>query len=124
MNLLHPKNSSDAIDNIRQTSEAMLQSAEKAVESSSGFANDVMHDHIDPVIDMMAVAAKKLAKESKNMASDAKDYAQHAMNRASEASTQYVAEQPIKSVLLAAAVGAAVAIAITSLRSRDNVRRF
>ena len=46
------------------------------------------------------------------------------MNRASKASTQYVSEQPVRSVLMAAAVGAAVAIAITSLRSRNDVHRY
>jgi ElaB/YqjD/DUF883 family membrane-anchored ribosome-binding protein len=72
----------------------------------------------------MAATAQKLAKQSMSMAVDAKEYAQHAVNRASKASTQYVSEQPVRSVLIAAAVGAAVAIAITSLRSRNNVHRY
>lgn len=112
------------MDTIRQTSEAMLHSAEQAVDSTAELAGSALHNHIDPMVDMMAVTAQKLAKQSMNMASDAKEYAQHAMNRASKASTQYVAEQPIRSVLMAAAVGAAVAVAITSLRSRNDVRRF
>ncbi len=124
MNILHSKNSNDAVDTLRQTSEALLQSAEKAVESTAVHASEAVHNRIDPMVDLMAVTAQKLAKQSMSMASDAKEYAQHAMNRASKASTQYVSEQPVRSVLMAAAVGAAVAIAITSLRSRDDVRRF
>jgi ElaB/YqjD/DUF883 family membrane-anchored ribosome-binding protein len=124
MNILHSKNSKDAMDNIRQTSEAMLHSAEQAVESNSELASDAIHSRVDPMVDMMAVTAQKLAKQSMSMANDAKEYAQHAMNRASKVSTQYVAEQPVRSVLMAAAVGAAVALAITSLRSRNDVRRF
>lgn len=124
MDILHSKNSNDAIDNIRQTSEALLQSAEKAAESTANSASNALHSHIDPVVDKMAVTAQKLAKQSMDMATDAKEYAQHAMNRASKASTQYVTEQPIRSVLMAAAVGAVVAIAITSLRSRNDVRHF
>jgi ElaB/YqjD/DUF883 family membrane-anchored ribosome-binding protein len=76
------------------------------------------------MVDLMAVTAQKLAKQSMNMASDAKEYAQHAMNRASKASTQYVSEQPVRSVLMAAAVGAAVAVVITSMRSRGNTHRY
>lgn len=124
MNILHSKNSKDAVDMIRQTSEALLQSAEQAVESTAVHASDAIHNRIDPMVDLMAVTAQKLAKQSMSMASDAKEYAQHAMNRASKASTQYVSEQPVRSVLMAAAVGAAVAIAITSLRSRNDVRRY
>jgi ElaB/YqjD/DUF883 family membrane-anchored ribosome-binding protein len=124
MNILHSKPPKDALDTIRQTSESMLHAAEQTVESTGDFAADTLHNHIDPVLDMMAVTAQKLAKQSMSMASDAKEYAQHAMNRASKSSTQYVAEQPVRSVLMAAAVGAAVAIAITSLRSRNDVRRF
>jgi ElaB/YqjD/DUF883 family membrane-anchored ribosome-binding protein len=124
MNILQSKNSIDAVDTLRQTSEALLHSAEKAVESKVELASDAVHNRIDPMVDLMAVTAQKLAKQSMSMASDAKEYAQHAMNRASKASTQYVAEQPVRSVLMAAAVGAAVAIAISSLRSRNDVRRF
>ncbi len=124
MNILNSNKSTDAMDTIRQTSEAVMQSAEQAVNSTATQAGEALHNRIDPVVDLMAVTAQKLAKQSMNMASDAKEYAQHAINRASKASTQYVEEQPIRSVLIAAAVGAAVAIAITSLRSRSDVRRF
>jgi ElaB/YqjD/DUF883 family membrane-anchored ribosome-binding protein len=124
MNILHSKNSNDALNTIRQTSEALLQSAEQTLASTAEQAGEAAHNRIDPMVDLMAVTAQKLAKQSMNMAADAKEYAQHAMNRASKASTQYVSEQPVRSVLIAAAVGAAVAVAITALRSRDDVRRF
>ena len=124
MNIFQSKTPTEAIDSIRQSSEALMQSAENAVESTAKNTSEAIHNSIDPMVDLMAVTAQKLAKQSMNMAADAKEYAQHAMNRASKASTQYVSEQPVRSVLIAAAVGAAVAVAITSLRSRDNVRRF
>lgn len=124
MNILHSKTPNDAMDNLRQTSEAMMQSAEKAVDSTAAKAGEALHNSIDPMVDMMAVTAQKLAKQSMNMASDAKEYAQHAMNRASKVSTQYVSEQPVRSVLIAAAVGAAVAVLITSMRSHNDVRRY
>lgn len=124
MNTLHSKNSKNTMDTIRQTAEAMLHSAEQTLESTEKLASETIHDHLDPMVDVMAVTAQKLAKQSMNMAIDAKEYAQHAIDRASKASTKFVAEQPVRSVLMAAAVGAAVAIAITTLRSRNDVRRF
>jgi ElaB/YqjD/DUF883 family membrane-anchored ribosome-binding protein len=124
MNILDSKNTKDAMDNIRQTSDTLLQSAEKAVTSTADHASDAIHNRIDPMVDLMAVTAQKLAKQSMDIASDAKEYAQHAMNRASKVSTQYVSEQPVRSVLMAAAVGAAVAVLITSMRSRNNVHRY
>ncbi len=124
MNILDSKNSKDAMENIRQTSDSLLHSAEKAVSSTAEQASDTIHNRIDPMVDLMAVTAQKLAKQSMDMASDAKEYAQHAINRASKASTQYVSEQPVRSVLMAAAVGAAVAVLITSMRSRNNSHRY
>lgn len=124
MNILDSKNSKDAMENIRQTSDSLLQSVEKAVSSTAEQASDTIHNRIDPMVDLMAVTAQKLAKQSMDMASDAKEYAQHAINRASKASTQYVSEQPVRSVLMAAAVGAAVAVLITSMRSRNNSHRY
>ena len=124
MNILNSKTSNDAMENIRQTSDAMMQTAGQTVNSTAEYASDAIHSRIDPVVDKMAVTAQKLAKQSMDMASDAKEYAQHAMNRASKVSTQYVSEQPVRSVLMAAAVGAAVAVLITSMRSNNDVRRY
>lgn len=124
MNILDSKHSKDAMDNIRQTSDSLLKSAEQAVVSTAEHASDALHNRVDPMVDMMAVTAQKLAKQSMDMASDAKEYAQHAINRASKASTQYVQEQPVRSVLIAAAVGAAVAVLVTSMRSHNDVRRY
>jgi ElaB/YqjD/DUF883 family membrane-anchored ribosome-binding protein len=124
MNIFQSKNPTEAVESLRQSSEALLQSAEHAVETTAKNTSEALHNSIDPMVDLMAVTAQKLARQSMSMASDAKEYAQHAMNRASKASTQYVSEQPVRSVLMAAAVGAAVALAISSLRSRDDVRRF
>ena len=124
MSLLQSKNSKDVINSMRQGADALLSSAEKSIETGTELASDAIHHRVDPMVDMMAVTAQKLAKQSMTMATDAKEYAQHAMNRASKVSRQYVAEQPVRSVLMAAAVGAAVAVLVTSLRSRNSVQRF
>jgi len=48
------------------------------------------------------------------MANQAKQKAQDSLARYTEVTTRYVAEQPVRSVLIAAAVGATVALLVSS----------
>lgn len=80
---------------------------------------------VDPVVDMLASKAQMLARQSLDMASEAKDRAQQSLSRAAGATTRYVAEQPLRSVLIAAAVGAAVALLISAARNHHrNQNRY
>ncbi|MDO8458222.1 MAG: hypothetical protein Q7T07_15070 [Burkholderiaceae bacterium] len=134
MNMFSSKTASDAIPAVPHVSSEMLQTASKAVDSTREFANDALDQaestvrafrhNIDPVGDMLAATAQKLAKQSLDMASDAKDYAQHALNRAAKVSTRYVSDQPVRSVLMAAAVGAAVATLISYARGGRSHNRY
>ena len=133
-NMFSSKTASDAIPAVPDVSSEMLQTASKAVDSTREFANDALDQaestvrafrhNIDPVGDMLAATAQKLAKQSLDMASDAKDYAQHALNRAAKVSTRYVSDQPVRSVLMAAAVGAAVATLISYARGGRSRKRY
>lgn len=58
MSLLHPKNSNDAINNIRKSTDALLNSAEKSFESGTEIASDAIHNRMEPVVDLMAVTAQ------------------------------------------------------------------
>lgn len=132
MNLFNTKKVDDVMPDVHPEADALLQSAGKAMDSSRQFANDTLDqaEHkvrefrhtIDPVGDMLAVTAQKLARQSLDMATDAKDYAQHALNRAARVSSRYVSDQPVRSVLMAAAVGAAVATFISYVRGRPQSR--
>ncbi|TAG32947.1 MAG: hypothetical protein EAZ34_08900 [Polaromonas sp.] len=48
------------------------------------------------------------------------DKARQSLSRCASATTGYVAEQPMRSVLIAAAAGAAVALLVASSRQRRN----
>lgn len=134
MNMPDSKPASVAIPKVRPVPEELLQSATKAMDSTREFANDALdqaehtvrsfRSNIDPVGDMLAATAQKLARQSLDMASDAKDYAQHALNRAAKVSTRYVSDQPVRSVLMAAAVGAAVATLISYARGGRSHNRY
>lgn len=132
MSILNSKTTGDAMPKVRHASDELLQTAIKAMDSTQEFASDTLdqaahtvrtfRSNIDPVGDMLAATAQKLARQSMDMATDAKDYAQHALNRAAKVSTRYVSDQPVRSVLMAAAVGAVVATLISYARNRPHSR--
>ena len=55
-----------------------------------------------------------------DMATQAKDRAKESLSHYSEATSRYVAEKPVQSILIAAATGAAVALLVSSFRGRNR----
>lgn len=84
-------------DAHRLTPEAVLKSAEEAMDS---------------VRDMARKGIEAAAQTSAD--------AHKALNRCASATTRYVADQPVKSALIAAAVGAAVAAIVIAARKRSR----
>ena len=129
MNMTTSQPSSGTTSNMRQASDDLLHSAGKAVDATRDYANETfsqaenkVRDKVDPMVNMLASRAQKLAQQSMDMASEAKERAQQSLNRAAGMTTQYVSEHPLRSVLIAAAVGAAVALLISSTRHRNHNR--
>ena len=120
----------DAANTARHTVGDLANTASRVVDSTREFANNAFDQadnkvrefssHIDPTVNMLASKAQQLAQQSFDMASEAKDRAQQSLRRATSATTHYVAEQPLRSVLIAAAVGAGVALLISAARNRDS----
>lgn len=119
-----------ARDAAHQASADVQHSAESAIASTRSYANDALdkaedkvrelRGSVDPVVDMLASKAQKLARQSLDMAAEAKDKAQQSFHRYADVTTKYVSEQPVRSVLIAAAVGAAVALLVSSARNRNR----
>lgn len=115
---------------VKQASDEALHSAEKAVDTTRAYANDALdraedkvrelRGNVDPMIEALATKAQKLARQSLDMAAEAKEKAQQSLSRYASATTQYVSEQPVRSVLIAAAVGAAVALLVSASRNRNR----
>lgn len=126
--------SRDNLSGMRQASDDLMGAAGKLGDSTRAFAHDTLdqagnkarhkaHDlgaSIDPMVDMLAGKAQKLARQSLDLAAEAKDRAQQSLAHATTATTRYVAEQPLRSILMAAAVGAAVALLVSSARHRQS----
>jgi ElaB/YqjD/DUF883 family membrane-anchored ribosome-binding protein len=132
MNTPFSKTTREATSAAHQTSEELLSGAGRAVDSTREYANDALdkaenkvrelRGQVDPMVDMLAAKAQKLARQSLDLASEAKQRAQHSLSHASAATGRYVSEQPLRSVLIAAAVGAAVAMLISATRHRNDDR--
>ncbi len=116
--------------NVRQAAEGMLQSADKAIDSTRNSANhalDVTEDKLHnlasgvrPVIEKLSNKAEAYASQGMDIAMQAKDKARESLSNYSAATTRYVADKPVQSVLIAAAVGAAVALLVSATRNRDR----
>jgi ElaB/YqjD/DUF883 family membrane-anchored ribosome-binding protein len=131
MNSPFPKSpASDLRDATRDLSDNVMQSAEEAVETSRDYAHEAisradrkaraLRSSIDPAIDQIATKAQDLARRGKGMAVDASAKAQQRFNEYADVTSRYVAEQPMKAVLIAAAAGAIIAALLVSSRSRRD----
>lgn len=119
-----------ATSNMRSSREEAAQAAADAGERTRGFAHDAlaqaeekireMRQSVDPMVDMMSARAQRLARQSLDIAADARQKAQDSLSRYADVTTRYVSEQPVRSVLIAAAVGAAVALLVSSSRRRRD----
>lgn len=125
--------SNSTTSHMQQAGDALNANADKTIDSTRDYANDMLdkaegkvrelRGNVDPMIDMLATKAQKLARQSLDMAAEAKDRAQQSLNRAAGATTRYVSEQPLRSILMAAAVGATIALLVSVSRNSSSNKR-
>lgn len=123
-------NFSKTADATRDLSDNVLQTAGEAVETTRGLANNAigradrkardLRASIDPAIDHIASKAQELARRSSALALDARAKAQQRLAEYADVTTRYVTEQPVKSVLIAAAAGAVIAALLVSRRNHND----
>ncbi|MDP3229061.1 MAG: hypothetical protein Q8N13_13905 [Acidovorax sp.] len=97
----------------------VLQSAQDAVQSTRSAANNTLEraedgvralrGRTDPAIDDLAARAQELASRGIDYCAETSARARRQMHQAADATNKYVAEQPGKSLVIAAASGAALA---------------
>ena len=115
---------------VRNLTDDVLQSAQDAVQSTRDAANNsldkaeksvrALRSQTDPVIDDLAARAQELASRSIDYCADTSARARRQVQQAADATTKYVAEQPGKSLVIAAASGALLAtVAMWMSRRRD-----
>ena len=93
--------------------------AGNALENTRQFASQAIEKAGERVRDLR-YGVKDLASKSVTSASDAAAAAQRQLGQYAHATSRYVTEQPVKSALIAAAIGAAVAALVLALRRRSD----
>lgn len=121
-------------NSARNLADDVLQSAQDAVESTRKAANSslekaeegvrTLRSQTDPVIDDLAARAQELAARSIDYCAETSARARRQMQEAADATTKYVAEQPGKSLVIAAASGAALATLVLWMSRRRQVPAY
>lgn len=95
-----------AKDGVNATRKVASEAADKVQEGLESAQKQVA-----PVIDDLAARAQELANRSIHFCADTSERARQQLQCAAEATNRYVVEQPAKSLVMAAAAGAAIATA-------------
>ncbi|MCS4295231.1 MAG: hypothetical protein RR749_00570 [Comamonas sp.] len=120
----------DAVDKVEETANDVLEGADKAVSQTrravksaaqkAERAIDEYGHEKNHSIDHLASRAQDWAERSIGVAADSSHRAREQFYRAQERATEYVSDQPGKSMAIAMAAGAALAtLVIMATRRRD-----
>lgn len=114
--------------NPRQVADGMLQSTDRAIDATRQYAHDAiasaeskiqtLRTNVEPTVDMLANKAQHFAHQGMDAAVHAKNRVQESLVHYGDTTTRYVSKQPVRSVLMAAAFGAVVALLLSPSRSR------
>jgi ElaB/YqjD/DUF883 family membrane-anchored ribosome-binding protein len=114
---------SSSSNNLEDQADSALKSGQRtmheAVDSLSDTAQD-FKDQAAPVLNRVAAKAEELARRSADVMRDRSEAIRERALRSSDATIGYIKDEPLKSILIAAAAGAALMALVTLLgRNRD-----
>ena len=122
--------SASSTQSTRQAVDDLATSADHAIDSSRNYANHALdvadekihsfRNSVQPTLEKLSRRAGEYANQGMDMATQAKDKARESLSQYSAATTRYVSDKPVQSVLIAAAVGAAVALLVSAARNRNR----
>lgn len=108
----------DVKDAVKDTYHNTRRTASEAIDEAGRNLRDAESEYNRQLIDDLATRAQDLAERSINFWADNSHKARRQFQTAADATTRYVSEQPGRSILIAAATGAAIATAFMLGRSR------
>lgn len=101
------------------SSNSLATAADRTIDSARAQAGNALHtasdkvqaltDTLEPQLDRLSSKAKAMAHQGMDMAVHAKEKAEQSLTHYSEATSRYVSEKPVQSMVMAAAAGAALA---------------
>ena len=107
-------------DDAIAATDRMADKAERGVESARSFANEALdkadakvrtlREDIKPAIDAVSSRVQDMAARGKAACAHTRDQTRDKVNEYADRTSAYVVDQPLKSVAIAAAAGALVAL--------------
>lgn len=113
------------IDDAAAAGQRVAEKAKRSAAEALDAASDrmaVARDRAVEALDALTERANCYARKGLDKAVDMQHRARKELERASDATAHYVEEQPLKSVAIAAGVGAAVAALLMLLRDQNRSR--
>lgn len=122
--MITPATESSFSQNTRQVADSLAQSTNKAFDKAHEFSSElansadknlsILQRKVEPALEKFTTKAQELAQRGMDMAAHTKDQARESLANYSAVTTRYVAEKPMQSILIAAAVGAGLALLLSS----------
>ena len=129
--MITPVTDSSFSQSTRQAADNLAQSSNKAFDAVREYSSDLadsadknlnsLQRKVEPALEKFASKAQEFAQRGMDMAAHSKDQARESLANYSAVTTRYVADKPMQSILIAAAVGAGLAL-LLSASSRRNYR--
>lgn len=121
----HSQHSNSLADQVAHSAEQAIKSTQRvADEALAGLVHGAqdLHDKTSPLLDRVAGQANDLAQHGIDAWHDGSRHLRDQARHASESTVHYVKTEPVKSILIAAAAGAALMALITLLRRSPDRR--
>lgn len=112
------QNAADQAAQEAQEAQGAIGATQQALSSLSDRVEDGRSQAV-PVLNRVAAKAEELARRGKDVVRDRSELLKDRAYRASDATRGYIKDEPVKSILIAVAAGAAL-MALVSLLTRER----
>ncbi|RYF76961.1 MAG: hypothetical protein EOO22_00425 [Comamonadaceae bacterium] len=124
MNTTNAKTPSQLADDARQTASDAVESTRTYAQNAVNAAGEKVRElkgSVEPTVDQIAARVQQAVQRGIDAATKTSAKAQRQLEQAADVTGRYIADQPVRSVLIAAAAGAAItALIVLASRSRDE----
>jgi ElaB/YqjD/DUF883 family membrane-anchored ribosome-binding protein len=124
MNTTTSKTAAQLADDARNTANDAVETtrayAQNAVNSAGEKVRDLRRD-MEPAVEQIAARVQQAVQRGLDSATKTGERAQRRFEAAADVTGRYIADQPVRSVLVAALAGAAItALIVLAARNRDD----
>ncbi|MDM0038098.1 hypothetical protein QTH89_16840 [Variovorax sp. J22G21] len=118
------KTASQLADEARETANDALESTRAYAQNAVNAAGEKvrgLRGQVEPAVEQLANRVQQAVQRGLESASKTSARAQRQIEQAADVTGKYISDQPVRSVLIAAAAGAAIAaLLVLATRRRDD----